>query len=375
MGPRENISVNRYNTTKCAATKFHHKYKGRENYHDTNLLDCCNLSTLFPFVYNNPFIFNGKTHQTLLDPRGIDLTFAATTWRTSLGQRLEWFQEPATEGERLSNLLPNISVVEVDNTHSKCIEKTNLTVVEFNAERGTHWLHSVDIFRSLDADVIILNEMDIGMARSDQQHTTRLLAFTLGMNYAWGLEFVELTRGTKEEQNLTEGMVNFFGLHGNAILSKCHISDPVIFRNKIGEYFSDSKSFTNANGYEKRLGGRMVLLSRIHIGDQLLVIGSVHKLNGYTEEIKNYIGSSQAVIAGDQSWNFCDKSGLAHVDQISHYTYPSSCQNTGKHRGDIICSNLKVVRAEETISSCIVKFGNEIQISDHSITSVTLSVV
>ena len=38
-----------------------------------------------------------------------------------------------------------------------------------------------------------MNEMYVGMARSDQQHAARLMAYHLGVNYAWGLEFVELT--------------------------------------------------------------------------------------------------------------------------------------------------------------------------------------
>ena len=80
----------------------------------------------------------------------------------------------------------------------------SLKVVEFNAERGIKWLETAYKFQSEEdlknVDVIILNEMDIGMARSENLHTTRMLAYALGMNYAWGLEFVELTRGDKSEQ-------------------------------------------------------------------------------------------------------------------------------------------------------------------------------
>ena len=373
IGPQEKISITRYNVSACKGSRYHHRSENPSVYRGTHIVDCCHLSRLFPFVYNNSYIFNGRTNKSLIDQVATEITFAAITWKTSLTKRKQWFQEPDTEGERLSNLLPNVSSIEVDNIHSTCNEKTNLTVLEFNAKGGTHWLHSVDVLKSLDADILILNEMDIGMARSDQQHTTRLLAYTLKMNYAWGMEFLELTRGSKEEQTLAEGMDNLLGLHGNAILSKCRISDPVIFRNKIGKYFSNDRSIINGNDYEKRLGGRMGLLSRVHIGNKEVVVGSVHKLDGYTDEIKKYIGQSKAVMGGSQSWNFCNNVGLVHIDNKSHATYPSSCQSTGNHRRDILCSNLKVLTAEETISSCIVKFGNKIQISDHSITSVSLS--
>ena len=116
-------------------------------------------------------------------------------------------------------------------------------------------MKSVNLLK--DADVIILNEMDIGMARSDNQHTTRLMAYFLGMNYAWGLEFVELTPGTDEDRYNANGLEDFHGLHGNAFLTKCTISEPVIFRNQTGQYFSSEATNVNAGGKEKRLGGRM----------------------------------------------------------------------------------------------------------------------
>ena len=51
------------------------------------------------------------------------------------------------------------------------------------------------------------------MVRSNQQHTTRLLAHALGMNYAWGAEFVELTAGDAGDREHTDhDMPNFHGL-------------------------------------------------------------------------------------------------------------------------------------------------------------------
>ena len=89
--------------------------------------------------------------------------------------------------------------------------------------------------------------MDIGMARSDQQHTTRLMAYYLGMNYAWGLGFVELTLGDRgDRDSLDSSEQNFHGLHGNAILSKCKISNATIFKNEVGPYFSHRPNGVNA---------------------------------------------------------------------------------------------------------------------------------
>lgn len=98
-------------------------------------------------------------------------------------------------------------------------------------------------------DLIIMSEMDIGMARSGNIHTTRKLAYRLKMNYAWGLEFVELTNGNKEEQEMTRGKENALGLHGNAILSRCPMYDPKIYRNVLEDlYFSNRAHDVNAQG-------------------------------------------------------------------------------------------------------------------------------
>ena len=45
-----------------------------------------------------------------------------------------------------------------------------------------------------DADIIILNEVDLGMKRTDYRDVAKELAHTLGMNYVFGVEFIEVDR-------------------------------------------------------------------------------------------------------------------------------------------------------------------------------------
>jgi endonuclease/exonuclease/phosphatase family metal-dependent hydrolase len=252
--------------------------------------------------------------------------------------------------------------------------------VEFNAERGKYWMHTADLLRPLDADIVILNEMDIGMARSDQQHTTRLLAFALGMNYAWAVEFMELTRGTKAEQDDTKGSYNFLGLHGNAILSRCPLVDPVVFRDPIGDYFSASSNNVNAKGYEQRLGGRMALFTRVKLPFATVAVASVHKISGHVKSMQTYINSTPsrlAIVAGDQHWGYCSSVGLVHADKRDHYTWPASCSSLGKQRGDIICcsSSMTVTVPERSFLPCLkTQWGVSMHISDHAPTLVTVAI-
>ena len=86
-----------------------------------------------------------------------------------------------------------------------------------------------------EADVIVLNEADWGMKRSGYRNVAADLAATLKMNYAYGVEFIEvdpIALGTEKfesvENDDREALANqisvdpklYKGLHGNAILSR-----------------------------------------------------------------------------------------------------------------------------------------------------------
>jgi hypothetical protein len=97
-----------------------------------------------------------------------------------------------------------------------------------------------------DADIVVLNEVDLGMKRTDYRDVARDLAQALGMNYVFGVEFLEVDRlddlGLEkiqlEDPALTQQMredlrpdrSRYLGLHGSAILSRYPIQNAHIFR-------------------------------------------------------------------------------------------------------------------------------------------------
>jgi hypothetical protein len=366
FGPQTQISEKRYTVQNCIMSGYSHRFELRGL--GKRCLDCQKLHKRFPFVYDGTYIkVDGQAYeQEVYPPRG---TVFQPLTATTVEQRKQWFNASSSEKQKLTDELPNLNAVEIDNTISPLEEcPSKLVVVEFNAERGKRWLESTELLS--DADVIILNEMDIGMARSDNQHTTRLMAHYLGMNYAWGLEFVELTLGDQgDRDNIASSEQNFHGLHGNAILSKCMISNTTIFRNNVGPYFSHTPNNVNANGLEKRLGGRMIMLGRIMVNGTSVVVGSTHKLNGFRKEVKKYINSSPSIIAGDQIPSFCGDVGLEVIQSSPrHHTWPATCTELGGHRGDNICSNMKVVEEENTLYPCVKQYGMNVRLSDHALT-------
>ncbi len=267
--------------------------------------------------------------------------------------------------------LPLIDKVEVINSISSLSAgnhtKNSLRVVVLNIERGRRALTWIDILKKLDPDLVLLNEADFGIARLDNQHVARNLASMLSMNYAWGIEFIELTKGTKSEQAWTDGVEDMKYLHGNAILSNYALSEPEIFRDKIGDYFSHDANGKNAGGYERRLGGRMGLMAKMKGfkgGD--IVVGNVHKVGTQDLQISNYVGSNYAIIGGDQGSKSCEHWGLHLDSNVSTPTWPASCESLGKGRGDIICTNMKHTGEEHFMLPCKRDNGISIPLGDHA---------
>ena len=327
-----------------------------------------------------------------------DTEFAAYTWRRAtilpsppLGRPMGTWDSLFPSGAMLSARVPNKNVVEIDNSISMgCAPREHhLTVIGFNAQRGARWPLIAHAIRTLPAlkraDVVLLNELDVGMARSGNQHTLRLLAHALRMNYAWGLEFVELTRGTREEQNATTGRDNAIGLHGNAILSKCALSEAEVLRGPFDErYFSRDATPTNAHGYERRLGGRMALLARLQVGSTArITVGAMHKFiasGGVGNRLWARLNASAGtVLAGDQNGQLCQSFGLADLGsrrrkRSPDHTFPASCNSNGRKRGDIICSDLPSVhKLQKTQRPCVSWFGEATALSDHAFTVATLT--
>ena len=86
------------------------------------------------------------------------------------------------------------------------------------------------------------------------------------MNYAYGVEFLELTGGELEERKLYPG-ANEWGYHGNAILSRYPLRDVRMLRFPgIEKWYDGRRAPTKAEQVQKRLGGRMALFATVNAG-------------------------------------------------------------------------------------------------------------
>ncbi len=124
--------------------------------------------------------------------------------------------------------------------------------------------------RATSAPVVLVSEMDSGMARTGQRNTTAELAGHLGMAYAYGVEFLELGLGSETEREFCKDDFNLHGFHGNGLMACVGLTGPFMLRLE-GErlWFIDG-------GDQPRLGERMAIGAVIETEAGPFVAVSVH---------------------------------------------------------------------------------------------------
>jgi endonuclease/exonuclease/phosphatase family metal-dependent hydrolase len=176
-------------------------------------------------------------------------------------------------------------------------EPARLRAVAWNAERGRRLEGASALLARSGADVFLLCELDHGMARSGQRHTARELARALGCGYAFGVEFLELGLGDRDEAARCAGQHNAVGYHGGAILSRLPLLRCALVRLETrGEWFGPERG-------QPRVGGRIAVLAKVRAGGGELALASVHLEShgdpaGRAEELARLLGALGAFAPG-----------------------------------------------------------------------------
>ena len=143
-------------------------------------------------------------------------------------------------------------------------------VVTWNIEKGKRWslLEKCLQHESIrTADVLCLNEVDEGMARSGNLRIANEIAGRLGMNVVFGPAFKEFTKGIGDE--LLAPGENTTAIQGNATLSRCPILEST--------NCLLPACFDHAKRIEKRAGNRHVLIARLDAGgNRVLTVANAH---------------------------------------------------------------------------------------------------
>ena len=143
-------------------------------------------------------------------------------------------------------------------------------VAFWNVERLRHLDAIADSLRVAAPDVMLLSEIDRGMARSGNSDRVVEIAAELGVGYAYAVEFVELDLGDVHEKATHGGAVNLDGLHGAAILSDVALGKPFLIRiDRRGNWFGLDRC-------EPRVGGRIAIGAMVDVTGVQVAMVNVH---------------------------------------------------------------------------------------------------
>jgi len=212
------------------------------------------------------------------------------------------------------------------------------------------------------ADVIVLNEVDWGLKRTNYRNIARDLAGAMRMNYAFGVEFVEVdplnlgietlegeTSESKQEmlRNLEVDKSRTLGLHGTAILSRFPLRNVRIVRfvTQGHDWYASEKNgvsklekgkrkgagivFGEKIVREVRRGGRMMLLADISEpgipGGELTVVAthleSKSKPSERVKQLEEVLAQIQpidhpVVLAGDMNTSGSDSTPTSFQREV-----------------------------------------------------------
>lgn len=127
--------------------------------------------------------------------------------------------------------LPEMSSIEIGGEPSSREPLSfPFTVAAWNLERCLFAPESAAHLAATAAPVVLLSEMDNGMARTGQRHPTAEVAAILQMQYAYGVEFIELGLGSDTELEFCSDDFNAKGFHGNALMAAVPLRRPFMLR-------------------------------------------------------------------------------------------------------------------------------------------------
>ena len=230
--------------------------------------------------------------------------------RKRLGALLD--DRPQTE---VMAMIPQFSQAETDNFVAPPAQIPEaLGVLMFNMERGVNLPEIQEFLRDCPDiqpfDVILANELDDGCARSGNKNTARELAQAFGLNYAWGLEFIELVNDE-----------NAKGFHGNAVFSRWPIRRAGVIRlpEQYNWYFDR----------QKRIGGRLAVFAELDVGGQPVGAVSIHLENrthgegrkaqmaAILEAVRKELPDMPLILGGDLNTNTFDGRAKEDIGAIA----------------------------------------------------------
>ena len=167
------------------------------------------------------------------------------------------YQNVKSEVERILNAVVQENFASSESSASADKLSSAVSAIAWNIERGSRFDGIIEALKNheqlKDKDLLLLTELDYGMARSGNRFVARELARELELNYAFAPVYIALQKGSGVESEVLEE--NTKSLHGLATFSKY----PMRSVHAVALPNGKDKMF----GKEKRLGYLRALIADI----------------------------------------------------------------------------------------------------------------
>ena len=290
-----------------------------------------------PFI-NNEAYFNG------VKPLRPDLKGMGSSLRL-----VEWNIERGIEFDKIKLLLTDKQGF-IDEVHHEAANKTNTAKA-----RDQLLLDQMDVLQS--ADVLVLDEVDWGMKRSDYRAVIKDLGDALKMNWAYGVEFVEVdpkVLGTQSFANVENqeerkelddlysvDKTRLLGLHGTAILSRYPLRDvkAVPFQYQAYDWYNGEKKYGSMEA-GKRKGASLLLgeqiVREVRRGGRTNLIATI--------DVPDLPGGEVTIVAAHLENRTTPKGRVKEMDEILDFIKPIS-------HPVIVAGDMNTTGADGTVTS------------------------
>ena len=181
-----------------------------------------------------------------------------------------------------------------------------IRVVNWNIDRGQKLPEIIDFLASQNADLLILQEVDLNARRTHRVNVAEEIARRLGMNYVWGREFEELTQGSRSSP----------AYHGQTTLSKWRLQNPRVIQFRRQSNFWRPRWFLpHMEPFQERIGGRIALVTEVENAGRRLTVYNLHlesrgdndlrlaQLEEVLQDAAKYAHQSPVLLAGDLNFD------------------------------------------------------------------------
>jgi endonuclease/exonuclease/phosphatase family metal-dependent hydrolase len=185
---------------------------------------------------------------------------------------------------------------------SGAVGEGRFKVLSWNINYGQQLEAVTDAIRLENPDIVVIQEADVNARRTKQKNIAEELARRLSFNYAFGVEFEELSQGTRSKPAYA----------GQAILSRFPIRSSRVLRfTHQSTHWQPRPYLPRWSIFQPRLGGRMALVSTITVGNAAVVLYDVHlesrgsdkmrlsQIDEVLSDMEQYPPDACVILAGD----------------------------------------------------------------------------